>query len=36
LTLEGDVPFVLWASNLIPLLREKFPFDAARLREEFA
>jgi hypothetical protein len=35
-TLDGDVPFVLWVSNLIPLLREKFPFDAARLRREIA
>jgi putative sterol carrier protein len=32
--LEGDVGLVLWAANLIPYLREKFPFEPEKLRGE--
>jgi hypothetical protein len=29
---DGDVGLVLWAANLIPLLRERFPFEPGKLR----
>ena len=28
--IDGDIQFVLWAANLIPLLRERFPFHPVR------
>ena len=34
--IRGDIPLVLWISNLIPVLREAFPFDPQRLKEELA
>ena len=33
---KGDLPLVLWVANLIPLLRDAFPFEPERLKEELA
>ena len=32
----GDIPLVLWLSNLIPVLRDSFPFEPRQLKENLA